>query len=228
MLFPVPIWMMTEEELLEAREILRDLDQALLLQLFGAEGARRYRWLLKREERATDDVAAREAGEEREQMEAALDEPGRRLLFGTGEKGVVDPDEIRWFLEEVTSFDPESPKALGQSLKFSFMRLGESRDFGSMGWDQLRAYTGVRAGLLYAQGQGWDARAVLVAAARAINGLYTDSDDGRFMSGPLAREISRDGGASYVAWATAPPPPGFGFRLSSPFAGERAGVLSAV
>lgn len=228
MLFPVPIWMMTEEELREAREILRDLEEALLLQLFGPEAARRYRVLLRKEERATDDAAARAAGDERGRMEDDLGERARRLLFGVGEQGVVEPDEINYFLEEVTGFDAESPRAVGESLRYSFMRLGGERDFGAMSWDQLRAFAGVRAGLLYAQRCGWDTGAVLTAALRAIRRLYADSDDGSFMSGPLACALGFDGGAEYVAWATAAPLPGSGYRPSSPFAGEPAGVLSTV
>lgn len=216
MYFPFPIYMMTEGELREAREVLRALDEAQLLQMFGAEGARLYRQAV----RAGDDLdweVARGAWAARDEMEGSLTPTQQDIFFGVGEVGIVDQEEVRDYLRAVVDFDGVTAAELGASLKNAFMRLGGVREFCSMDGGRLLAYAQARAGLLCARSLGWDLRLVLAAAHDAIRATYSDPSDGKFMCRELTAELGRDEGAALVAWLTTP----FRFVLS-------AGAASAV
>lgn len=219
MYFPFPIYMMTEDELREAREVLRALDEAQLLQMFGPEGARRYRRVV-RDGDSFDWGVARAAWAERDRMEGSLTPAQQDVFFGVGETGIVDTDEVREYLRAVADFDGMSAAELGASLKYAFMRLGGVSDFSSMEGGRLVAYAQARAGLLCARGLGWDLRLVLAGAHEAILATFADRDDGEFMCRELLAELGRDEGAALVEWLTTP------VRFVMPEAVGCAGVSS--
>ncbi len=215
--FPSALWMMAAEELRESLALVRALDAALLVQLFGVEGARRYRRHLRKENDAFDREGASAAYDARAAMEMSLSDREQRLLFGIGSDGVIDEEDVREYLRAASDFDVDSAAGLGKSLRMGLLRLGEGpREFGEMKFSELIAYSQVRAGFLYARVRGWDSRIVLAAVFDAVRGLYADPDDGEYMCAWLAREVGRDEGASLVAWLTMPPLLADSYRAASP------------
>lgn len=203
MYFPFPIYMMTEEELCEARDVLRELDRAQLLQMFGEEGAARYRRVVRQGD-DLDWAVARAAWAERDVMEGSLTDAQRDIFFGVGETGIVDQDEVGHYLSVVRDIDGDSALALGASLKWALTKVATARDFFSMQPWEMLSYAHARAGLLYARRCDWDVRMVLEFACEAIRAKYRDPADRDFMSASLRAELDHDGGASLVEWLTRP------------------------
>lgn len=88
-------------------ELAIEADRTELTRLFGEEGAKRYKLLL-RQENSIDFAKADKALDARQQMEAQLTESQRNELFGIGQPEGVFAEELRPLLQEVEFYSGEN------------------------------------------------------------------------------------------------------------------------
>ena len=175
------LWEMNYEEISAALEKGREADKNLLVEIFGADGARKYRAL---ERKANSTVVSPEvsnqASNEMEKMQESLTEAQQNRLFGIGETS-PQVDELKEYQSALGALDFESPQDLGQSLRTALTRVGQESDPAKMTNDQRVAYAQLREAFQYAQEQGWDTDVVSQAAIRAASERFSVPEDAAFM-----------------------------------------------
>ncbi|HEY0174245.1 MAG TPA: hypothetical protein VGB98_24730, partial [Pyrinomonadaceae bacterium] len=178
------------------------LERGLLRMLFGAERASVYRLLERKSESLYDHEGADEAYRALERMQGELSERDRNRLFGIGEPFEPEPGEINEYIRALSALDYDTPAALGDSLKYAFIKVGDETRPDAMRGPQQRGYAQIRAAALHAEAQGWDARTVLYAAAGGIFALYDDRADAELVSRRALRiaEEVEQGASWFYVW----------------------------
>lgn len=187
----IPLWEMSLEELDAERGRAAERERLLLVRLFGDDGARRYRRLARAAESVYDVARADAAYSELELMRGGLSEGESDLLFGSvGDCGPC-VEEVKDYVRALSSLDYSTPGALGESLKYAFIRVGEREDPDGMSEAQRVGFAQIRAAAEHAAREGWGHGDVLEAAGAGIRGLYDDRDDAELMSRGVAAMARR-------------------------------------
>ena len=184
---PKPLWEMSPDELVAAASEARNRDKTDLEDLFGADGAQRY----KRLERVANSTLKSNqetsaASDELARMEASLTDQQRNRLFGIGDDR-PQLEDVRSYQQALGRLDFNSPQALGDSLKWAVTGVGENDNPADMTADQRVRYAQLRHGMTEAQRLGWDPVEVSQAALSGAAGRFKSPEDAAFMLRKFAR-----------------------------------------
>lgn len=180
-------WKMTLSELRRAGDAARAYEKGAEVDVFGEEGAKRYRRLQRTANSTSDLKAADRAADELERIEAALTEEQRRRLFGIGE---IEPSSelYREYERAVEAAETATSEAdLVDVVANALPKLGTSTDPSTMNHSERLAYARMRAARDRAEDAGWNLSSISSAALKRAASKYGDAADAEFMLGHFLR-----------------------------------------
>jgi hypothetical protein len=169
-----PIYNMTPDELQTAEIADRGYESAMLKQLFGDEGAKRYN-SLERTAHSTNTARAYKASDELAPMESKLTSEQQAKLFRTGETGPTHED-FADYRRALGNIFGDTAAELGESMRYAITGLGKIQDPAEMSPGQQRSFAQLRDGFEIADEQGWNKDEVLQAALRGAAGRFSQED----------------------------------------------------
>jgi hypothetical protein len=169
-----PIYNMTPDELQTAEIADRGQDTAMLKQLFGDDGAKRYN-SLQRAANGTNIARADKAIDELALMESKLTPEQQAKLFGTGETGPTYED-FADYRRALGNISGDTAAELGESMRYAITKLGKIQDPAKMSPGEQQAFSQLRHGFEIADEQGWNKDEVLQAALRGAAARFSPED----------------------------------------------------
>jgi len=188
-----PLWEMGPEELQAELDRAKTKEQANLVRLFGAEGAKKYKAL---ERRANGSMTSFEemtaATKEMEAMERAAPFPKKevdRLLYGIDDPSAIDPAKVRQYQQALNYLDFENEAQVGASVAQALMDVGDVRD-PRRTTDETKqiAYAKLRYAMTEAKRLGMDTGKITEAAIKTAKSKFSDPADARFMLRHVLKE----------------------------------------
>lgn len=192
-----PLWEMNPDELGMELKRATQSDKDIAIDLFGAEGAKKYEAAYRKSNSSTDPKGADRASQIVAEMEDSLTPQQRNRLYGIGEPEAHDPELIKSYMQSVGGLDWDSPQALGSSLRWAVSRVAEHDDPLKMTDAERIAHATLRYAAEQAEQLGWDASEWSRAALESAASRFKDPEDAAFM---LRRFLNPD------QWQQAEPP----------------------
>lgn len=190
-------WEMSPEEIEAEYQAAKNRDESLLVELFGTDGAKRYKQLQAKANSSYapfDQIDA--AAKKIQAMEGKLTPEQQNRLFGIGETGpqVDDLKDYRFALEGVTG---DTEAELGRSLKYAITRINEKTDPATMNHEERVAYAQIRRAFELASEKGLNTQKISEEAVRSAAERWSDPDDlkvmlGQFIKQTQARETAKE------------------------------------
>jgi len=174
-------WEMSPEQLRAMRSAAEGDDAALLKDLFGEDGAKKYQQLSRAENSSNADKA-RAASAAKSDMEDALSQAQQDRLFGRGESK-LSPEDWNEYQTALGNVDTDSPEAMAKSLRKPLTEVGQltDPDPSKMTRQQQVSYAAVRYALGVAKENGWDPKEILSAGLKNAVTQFRDPEDAVFM-----------------------------------------------
>ncbi len=182
-----PLHAMTIEELHAARSQTHEQDVRDLTEIFGNEKDAKF---FARSSNTNSDAVYDRA----QKLVEALS-PEKQQMISDWESGLgrwrdgATADEIGDLIRELDIPDATSPQALGESLRYALINLGDKTDPATMNTKQLGAYFMLRESKEIIAQKGWNPKEVSRHAILAAASRFSDPVDAEFM---LARFLGKD------------------------------------
>ena len=177
-----PIYHMTPDELSAAERADKAKDDQLLVQLFGADGAKKYQQLQRianSTNRCFEETDA--ASDEVLKMEGRLTPEQQNQLFRIDQPKDTTREDYREYRNALDRIGGDTAEELGSSMRWAITKLGDVRDPALMNPEQQLAFAQLRHGFGIADNQGWDKDAVLKSALTGAAARFSDPSDAAFM-----------------------------------------------